>query len=146
MKDTIQSIKVHIWRKQITVFRLMATVTLKRMVLPGGVAHYNWFYKYLGLAALSWFGYFTLLVCREHLSLNLLNVGAVPLRASFALPWDIIINAWSCCYITMHFFIYYTRFADATRLAEDVWRVFLEAPRAQRRLPSSAGKVWVDMW
>lgn len=39
-----------------------------------GVAHNNWFYKYLGLATLSWFGYFTLLVYREHLSLNLLNL------------------------------------------------------------------------
>lgn len=50
-----------------------------------GEAHYNWFYKYLGLATLSWFRYFTLLVCREHLSLNLLNLYCATPR-EFSIP------------------------------------------------------------
>lgn len=75
-----------------------------------GVAHYDWFCKYLGLASLSWFGYFTLLAHHEHLRLNLLNLYCATPR-ELRIPSNNI-NAWFGSYIIVDFFIFNMGFMD----------------------------------
>lgn len=71
-----------------------------------GVTHYNWFfYKYLGSATLSWFRYFTLLVCCEHLSRNLLN--------SYCAAPRVFSILWICSYAITYLSLFTAELRDA---------------------------------
>lgn len=103
-----------------------------------GVTHYNWFcYKYLGSATLSWFRYFTLLVCCEHLSRNLLK--------SYCATPRVFSILWICSYVITYFSLFTIQLRDACETlysaADDsCWCFWCLC--AWERLPVSSGKIW----
>lgn len=94
------------------------------------------FYKHLGSATLSWFRYFTLLVCCEHLSWNLLN-------SYCATPWVFSFSGFAV--ILEHISLYLRCNSEmpmklCPQLLTTVSGVFDVC--AWERLPVSSGKIW----